>query len=245
MNSFAKKFLAFCLLVWVGGYAAYSFLLPTYRIRYRLSMDVEVDGKLKTSSNVIEISYQIMPDSLSFLGGAGGAFGGAMHGAAPTIDLGPSSQVFIIDIRPLGSAPNRERCPLLRPNGVRLTMLPLVANGFPGEGLPSTMAKYLARLQEKHGAVDVPIEILPMFVHFRDPSDPQTIEEIDPRALSTVLNRNVRLVAVRLELTQEAITAPDPDWPESLKDSRGTLARLKICGPTPSIQIYRQYFFGL
>jgi hypothetical protein len=81
MSSFAKKFLTICIGAAVVGYLAYSVLLPTYHIRYRLSLDVEVDGKVETSSSVIEISYQILPDSLEFAGGPGGAFHGFMHGA--------------------------------------------------------------------------------------------------------------------------------------------------------------------
>jgi hypothetical protein len=244
MSASAKKFFVICLLVVLCGYGAYSVLLPTYYIRYRLSLDVEVGGKVQTSSSVIEISYQILPDGLAYAGGPGGAFHGFMHGAALTIDLGEKGLLFLLNTRPEACVPIAGNCRLSRPEGEALWTLPLVAYGFPGEDLPSAMAKYLAQLRMKQGPIDVPIESLPMFVRFRDLSSLQTVEEIDPRDLAATFGPDVRLVRARLELTRDPITPIPASWPKWLLEAKNMGSGIRTAPVKLSDELYRSYFIG-
>ena len=61
------KLLVVCAAITVGLYAAYLALFPTVYLRYRLTLDVEVDRIIRTGSGVLEIAYQGMPDWLSNL----------------------------------------------------------------------------------------------------------------------------------------------------------------------------------
>jgi hypothetical protein len=52
------KFLVVCAAIAVGLYAAYLVIFPTVYLRYRLTLDVDVDGVARTGSGVVEIAYQ-------------------------------------------------------------------------------------------------------------------------------------------------------------------------------------------
>jgi hypothetical protein len=119
MRTFAI-FAAICALIIVGGYVAWSVMYPTIVIRYRLSLDVEVDGEKKTSSGVVEVAYNILPNSLSFAGSSGDVFSGRMRGAAITVDLGSHGIAFVANCASL--APQ-----MLRSQSVPLWDLPWVA----------------------------------------------------------------------------------------------------------------------
>ncbi len=187
---------------------------------------------------------RLCPTVSSPSGGAGQAFGGVMYGSAPTIDLGEKGLVFVINTRPEAWAPTDGHRRLLRPNGERLSTLPLVVYGFPGQDLPSVMAKYLAQLQMKQGSVEVPIEILPMFVRFRDLSSLQTVEEIDPRDLAATFGPDVRLVRARLELTRDPITPIPASWPKWLLEAKDMGNGIRRAPWKLSDELYQSYFVG-
>jgi hypothetical protein len=135
-------------------------------------------------------------------------------------------------------------CRLLRPKGEALWTLPLVAYGFPGEGLPSEMAKCLAQLQMKQGSIEVPIEILPMFLRFRDLSNLQTVEEIDPRDLPATFGRDVRLMRARLQLTSDPITPIPAFWPKWLLEAKDMGNKFVAAPPKLSDLLHQQDFVG-
>jgi hypothetical protein len=94
-----SKFLVVCAAIVVGLYAAYHVILPTAYLRYRLTLDVDVDGVTRTGSGVVEIAYQPLPDWLVNIGG-GSHFGGEMRGYAITVDLGERGLLFVVDAYP-------------------------------------------------------------------------------------------------------------------------------------------------
>jgi hypothetical protein len=59
------KFLVVCAAIVVGLYVAYLVFFPTVYLRYRLTLDVDVDGVTRTGSGVVETAYPGMPDWLS------------------------------------------------------------------------------------------------------------------------------------------------------------------------------------
>lgn len=63
-----KKFLVVCAAIAGGLHLAYFAIFPTAYLRYRLTLDVDVDGVTRTGSGVVEITYQGMPDWLSEIG---------------------------------------------------------------------------------------------------------------------------------------------------------------------------------
>ncbi|WP_158816033.1 hypothetical protein [Methylocapsa sp. S129] len=227
MKRFAK-FLAICAIIIVGGYAACSALYPTFYLHYRLSLDLDVDGKAQTSSGVVEIAYPILSE---FRLGEGRKFAGIFHGNAITIDLGQRGLVFIVNMMSLAPANKPGARTTLRPPGsVPLIDLPFEAYGLPSDGTPSTMERVVQQVQQKTGSVDVTIDKLPMFVRFTDINDPRSIEEIDPADLAATFGPRVRLLSARLEVTRDPVTPIPPTWPKWLVDAKtlGFLMRGRV-----------------
>ena len=120
------KFLLVCAAIASGLYAAYLVIFPTVYLRYRLTLDVDVDGVMHTGSGVLGIAYQGMPDWLSEIG-QGAHFGGEMRGYAITVDLGERGLLFVVNSRPFLEDPATHRLAL--PKLASLNMLPFVAYG--------------------------------------------------------------------------------------------------------------------
>jgi hypothetical protein len=220
MKRFAK-FLAVCALIVGGVYLAYLVILPTATLRYRPTVDVDVDGVTRTGSGVVEISYQPLPDS--FVGAFGGShFRGDMRGYAITIDLGERGLLFVVNAWPMLAKPGTGgNGGALFPGAANLASLPLVAYGLPQTGLPSHMMGLVRELSQKAGSVDVPPEKLPMLVRFRDTNNPLSNEELDPRDLAAALGAGVRLARARLELTNDPVSPMPRNWPKWLVDEKG------------------------
>lgn len=78
---------------------------------------------------------------------------------------------------------------------------------------------------------DTPVELTPeawpLLVTFDDITKPETVREVDPADLAAVFGVGVRLKAVTLEITQEAVTEGRVEeilpWLESVGRERGTL----------------------
>jgi hypothetical protein len=126
MRRFAK-FLAVVAAIVVVLYTAYVLILPIAYLRYRLTLDVDVDGVRRTGSGVVEIFFQPPPDSLRPLYG-GSAFVGQMQGYAITVDLSDRGLLFVVDAWPMLTNPDAERglskTWSLYPEAAKLTMLP-------------------------------------------------------------------------------------------------------------------------
>jgi hypothetical protein len=227
MKIFAK-FLALFALIIGGGYVAHALLLPTYYIRYRLTLDVNVDGVMRTGSGVVEVSYQPLPDSL-VSGAEGRHFGGDLHGCAITIDLGMKGPLFVVNrsavrtattIRFPSDAPHPPRV------GASMTDLPLIAYRLPSDGEPSAMMNLLRQVRHKVGPVDIPFENLPLLVHFADIGDKASAEIVDPRDIAATLGPGTKLVRARFEQVTEPVTPMPRSWPLWLTDAHSVLANI-------------------
>lgn len=92
--------------------------------------------------------------------------------------------------------------------------------------------KYTAvRTQVLAQPLDVPVPLTPeggpMLVTFDDITKPETVRRVDPEDLAAVFGEGVRLKAVTLEITEEAVTEGRVEgvlpWLESVGRERGTL----------------------
>ena len=72
-------------------------------------------------------------------------------------------------------------------------------------------------------------DLIPMLVTFDDITKPETVREVDPEDLTAVFGEGVRLKAVTLEVTEEAVTEGrvegvlgwlDEVWPRQLDGRR-------------------------
>lgn len=222
MNSFTK-FVAVSAAIAAVVYIAYSSIFPTAYLRYRLTVNVDVDGVTRTGSGVVEISYQPLPDSFASL--PGNHFIGDMRGYAITVDLGARGLLFVTDSPPLLRKPEAAREPgssfALFPKARGLAKLPFVVYGFEAEGLPSTMMGLARQIRQKSRLVDVAPEELPMILYFRDINDGDSNEEVDPRDLAAAIGSGVRLLSAKFEMTRAPVTAMPRNWPKWLVDQQG------------------------
>jgi hypothetical protein len=115
------RFLVICAAIAGGLYLAYLVVLPTVYLRYRLTLDVDVDGVTRTGSGIVEIAYQPAPEWLVNIGG-GSHFGGEMRGYAITVDLGERGLLFVVDAYPFLADPKTHLIAL--PRAASLSMLP-------------------------------------------------------------------------------------------------------------------------
>ena len=218
------KFAAICAFILGSGYATCAFIAPTYYIRYRLTMDVDVQGVMHRGMGVVEIAYQLLPER--FTAGFGGAhFRGEMRGYAITVDLGDRGLLYLVDSTPQ-LRPGDDGPPLY-PHAGSMASLPLVAYGLPGYETSSFMEPILQDLQRKTGHVDVALDKLPMLLRFRPNGDPRRAYEVDPKDLSKSYGVGVRITRATVELTDQRVTPMPEIWPAWLKAIQGQMPRYR------------------
>jgi hypothetical protein len=207
------KFLVVCAAIVGGLYLAYLMIFPTAYLRYRLTLDVDVDGVTLAGSGVVEIAYPGMPDWLSEIGQAA-HFAGEMQGYAITVDLGARGLLFVVDAYPADPKTHL----IAGSPATRLSFLPFAAYGLSGTGsyFPSSGLAAVRELQTKKGPVDIPPDSLPMLVRFRNIDDGDTIEEVDPRDLGAAYGPGVRLARARFEFTTDPVSPMPQAWPKWL-----------------------------
>ncbi|MEI9916056.1 MAG: hypothetical protein WDN29_09810 [Methylovirgula sp.] len=168
------KFIGICAFIFFVGWALYRWALPTYCLRYRLTLVLT-----SRASTTPDRAFSNSNISLSRTGsswGSGVRFWGEMHGNAPTVDLADRGLLFVVYILP--SADTTSCLP--RFQGNTLGTLPLKAFGFPEDGPRAMMAGIVEKLQRDQRSINVPLAILPMLVHFKDLRNESTIEQVDP-----------------------------------------------------------------
>jgi hypothetical protein len=78
------------------------------------------------------------------------------------------------------------------------------------------------------GTVSLPLEKLPMLIHFKEINNPTSIEEVDPRALEVSFGPGVHLLKATLEITDDPITRVPREWPIWLIEAKGAIAMLYL-----------------
>jgi hypothetical protein len=235
-----RKLLAVCVVIEAGLYIAYRLIFPTVYLRYRLTLDVDVDGVTRTGSGVVEIAYQPVPMFMNI--GQGSHFGGEMRGHAITVDLGARGLLFVVDSRPFLTDPKTGLAAL--PEAATLSMLPFAGYGLSQDQGPSTGLAHARELREKKGRVEIPPEMLPMMVRFKDINDRGAIEELDPRDFAAVYGRGVQLAGARFEFTATGVTPMPQSWPNWLVDEREREFFFLHQNPPPYGSIWTYAFKG-
>lgn len=84
---------------------------------------------------------------------------------------------------------------------------PRDGQGSGGAGLRThDMVMRAVRSQPRDTPVELPEQSWPMLVTFDDITKPETVREVEPEHLAAVFGEGVRLKAVTLEITREAVT---------------------------------------
>jgi hypothetical protein len=167
----------------------YSLAFPSVTVRYRLTLEAQVDGEPKTGSGVIEVTYS---KQSRFAGQAPGIE--TSRGEAVVLDLGPRGALFAL----LKADTDGRSVP---------ETIVLRAFGFPGGVLPEPIDAGLRQLQHLSGKRELPLTSLPLLVRFRDLNDPKTVERVDPLNVTKSFGAGAKLVRAALEIVPAGI------WP--------------------------------
>jgi hypothetical protein len=211
LGIFAGLGIAATAYVWLNFY--------TIHVRYRLTVEVEDAGQIKTGSSVIDVSYSIQPDESVSLGGRD------THprpvGYAPTVDLGEKGILFLTFMNSTRTSEQRiarnkqVSCPL-----DDVGCLAFAAYDKPGADIGLAYSQQRDALYDvlrQSGPRDVPFTVLPKLVRFKNISDPDTLVPVSPYDLAASFGPGVTLKRVILQLTDHPVTPPPQVWPEWMK----------------------------
>jgi hypothetical protein len=191
------------VLLWFNFY--------TVHVRYRLTVEVQDGDQIKTGSSVVDVSYNIEPaKTISHWN----AFPTPV-GYAPTVDLGDKGLLFL-------TFANAGRTPAQRVerNNAAFCLyddigcLPFAAYHKTGGSDYGNKKAALDELLHQTGPRDVPFEVLPELIRFRDINDPRTLERLAPNSLAASFGAGVVLKRVVLQLTADPVTPPPKIWPQ-------------------------------
>lgn len=218
------KLLVVCAAIVGGLYVAYLVAFPTAYLRYRLTLNVDVDGVTQTGSGVVEIPYSFAPDVFASLPGS--QFYGDMRGYAITVDLGARGLLFVVNSLPSLADPATGKT--LFPNAADLSQLPLVA-------FKISAASEIRNLQDSNKSIDIPSQRLPMIVRFGNINNCSSIEEVNPVDLAATLGPGVSIKRVTLTITDDPISSTPTTWPACLVSSNNQNFNLQ----NPSTSLFR------
>jgi len=171
--------------------------VPVYVYRYKLSMQLDVNGELKQDATVVEVSqaYQTIlnfgyPYKLHEDGEA--LVFETSNGAALTVPLSDPDPVPKGTRHAWGFAPDRV---LFKAYGIS-------GGGFEESGYNSG----LAQLVSKRGPREISVDDLPQLLAFADLSKSDSAKYVEPRNLSPQLGVNVLIKKITIEVTDDPIT---------------------------------------
>jgi hypothetical protein len=166
-------------------------------VRYRLTLEAEVDGQPKRGASVIEVTYAKQLNIRSEL-----SIG--YRGEAVVLDLGPRGTLFAL---------------LKEGSDTRSIPQTIIFRAFNFDGgiWPSGSVEHLqGQLRKLSGTRELALTSLPLLVRFRDLNDPTTVEAVDPLNISEKFGPGTRLNRATLEMVPVGI------WPLNLIGVTGT-----------------------
>ncbi|WOH49344.1 hypothetical protein [Bradyrhizobium sp. sBnM-33] len=168
----------------VGVIAVYKLSHPTDICRYRMTVNVEVDGQMRSSSSVIEFSVtkqmRFLPDVNPIRFDA--------EGEAVFVDLG--GQRSLVALLRSGEYAQEGSFPL----------------GVVPAHFKLNFARQVASLASLRGKWELADKDLPTLVTFSDANNSATLRVIRPDQLEQVFGPNVRWRGVVIEMTTDAVT---------------------------------------
>ncbi len=173
------------LIATLIGYVLWERAFPAQSLRYRLTVEVETPEGIKTGSSVIEVRYS----QGTALGDVSG-FQSRIWGEAVYVDLGQRGNL-VVTLTRSESGRNTARGPSELPH----ILFDLDTKRLGSWGNPPAQ-----------GSRDVPPEMLPTLVTFRDPADPMSVELVQPDQLKSSLGTGVRIARSSIQMTDDRAT---------------------------------------
>lgn len=176
----------------IGGFVGWVKFIayPDYTYRYRLTLAIEVDGKVYKGSSVIQVIWN---GGIPF--GDVGSYYESLRGQAVLIDLGERGVVATALTAPF----HTERGIAVWPEGVGAVWL--VSRAFNVSG----GNEVLPGLTHLTGRRDLAPDNLPRLVWFSDRNDPKTARVIMPADIPTLFGPNARLTNASVEITHDPV----------------------------------------
>jgi hypothetical protein len=171
------------IVIWVvalvvGVIVSYNLVYPTYRYRYRMTVDVMVDGVVHSGSSVIEVQLEKQP-----LAQLGPPVLPKAIGEAVFVDLGGGRNVIA----------------LLAADNLRNVDYPeyLVGRHSNWSGAENSD---LARFTEATGSWELPRDQMPTFATFVNLADPATARSVLPDDFENVFGPEVHFKRVLIQM---------------------------------------------
>jgi hypothetical protein len=168
----------------------------TTTIRYRLTLQVEVDGVVHTGSGVIDTEWTHFP---KWMQGFGSVWAVEARGDAIVVDLGSRGLLFALLTGPA-------RYDQGHPLRVDPTDPQAILGNFRFIGREGITPESLDRLDLRQDVIDVPFSRLPALVRFGDIRNPGSWEQVNPADLAARFGPGVRLIGATLAITHAPIS---------------------------------------
>lgn len=210
------------LIFGVGACFLYS--LPK-AIRYRLALEVEMNGAVQTGSGVIEERWY----NQSYFKDLANGTAWVVHtrGEAVSVDLGSRGILFALLTGPERKSRGSSKTYFSPdPQQVLLTQFSSVGQG-------SMTPDLLEQLSRRRDIVKIPVAGLPMLVRFRDINDPTTLEQVNPDDLAASFGPGIKLRGATIAITDEPVTVGIEEklsWLKSLNGGYLTAKHVPIKG---------------
>ncbi|HEX3944677.1 MAG TPA: hypothetical protein VHW69_11370 [Rhizomicrobium sp.] len=189
-----RKSIIIVVILVVVGVVWVRWTFPSISYRYRLSVAVEVDGKVHSGSTVIGVWFRFYPRPLSFVFNT---FEERVSGQAALIDLGARGVLVVA----LGGP---DRCDVSAGDLFGRAYETAAARHACVPGYPRSIANEL-HLSHTTGSVELTADNMPLFIWFPDKSDPKTAQFVKPVDFTTTIGDLTRLSAARVEITQDPV----------------------------------------
>ena len=204
-----------------GCIAAYLVAFPIHTYRYRLTVEVEAGGLVKSGSSVIQVRWITMPPIIPMC--IIKDYEVFVQGEAVVVDLSPQAMVIVGlygDEDPSRSLESKSAYNLL-----------LAAHGLKAnrEGLSAISSL-------KH-VVEVPVSLLPKLIILRNPHDPKTIQLVTPVGATNEIGNGYRLRSATAQITDatltQVISAKLPWLDDAARSARPVAVLDRGHGPQP------------
>jgi hypothetical protein len=173
------------LVALIGGLVGwYGQAYPTYTYRFRMTVEVDVGGEIRSGSSIIEVRNSKQPQFLPEVG----PVAAAARGDAVYVDLGQGRNV--VATLTFGATGERPRFETLVPKVFRIAM--------DDAGLK--------RLGELRGSRELTGEDIPTLVSFADPNDPNSVRVVGVNEFDQVFGPGVQFKRVYIEMTTDPLT---------------------------------------
>jgi hypothetical protein len=197
--------------------AVYQLAYPSVTVRYRLTLEAELNGQPRTGSGVIQVIYRTNMQIL----GASAQIGWEVQGDAVSVDLGPGDALFALLSK--GQHPRSE------PEDMIPILFGVTEVGFGPEAF--------GRIGAAEGRREVPFKLLPLVVRLPNTSDPKSAVLFVPPG-GAPPNQDLILKRATIEIVSSGI------WPLRLVGITGVPITRGIKKKLPWLEGFTGYTGG-